>query len=689
MVNNSQPYSLTWAQIRHKSGGLNLPKAVTEFIDNDIDAQKENSNGYSFMKSYYNESENIGYVAFWSESTGLTDIAHLYGLADEIVKKGDNNIGDKNHGHSAAVAYIRPNSIYSETKVLATQEIHSLEFKVAEFDARVENMNTGIEHDYRNIDVTSSMIVMNNKNQHFNTVLQIIANAVRTEDLKDDLLSIINGTKSSYMIHIMEFDNTHRYSQTLMDDELNEFLPSINLHYGDILRKGYQIVFESNASSIPTKFANTNTALSPILAPTKFRPITIMCTIYECNNNNKKETFLQCVVVIGGHELTFYISDLSNDARTKKPVIFHQAKPYYVHAIKEGTFTFQVNCVSEDVFTRHSNSLGTDLKGVDNTRGVYTEVFGRILGKPYWDKLWGAARNSGYVGAILSINSKKVVNKYFGLQSNKHNSELGDSHPVIQKLLEITMKGIIKNYSDYNCQTTKTGVTTWKYEDVFTHLFEKTGAKKKRTKNEIANTTPLQTTEKPIQEIAISMNESTLDTLQRAANEDISPSPELVESPSSEIVQSPASELVESPSSEIVQSPASELVESPSSEIVQSRASELVEQPSSELVEQPSSKLVEQPSSKLMEQSSSEIADQLRNTKLPEIKQTISEGLTIIACTNGKILIQDDGLQIGELPGVGCATMLQRWLENVNTHYGETVTKSLISNMCKPFSINS
>jgi hypothetical protein len=136
-----------------------------------------------------------------------------------------------------------------------------------------------------------------------------------------------------------------------------------------------------------------------------------------------------------------------------------------------GTFTLEYNCVSEESYKKHSSSLGSDLRGVDNTRGVYTNIYGRSLGKPYWaSKGWSAIRNSGYIGANLSINSKKVANSYFGLQSNKHNSELADSHVVVQAFLDVAMKCIIKNYSDYKKSTSKSGVKTWNTEKFFKQL---------------------------------------------------------------------------------------------------------------------------------------------------------------------------------------------------------------------------
>jgi hypothetical protein len=479
---------MKWAQIRGKSGGMNFPKALTEFIDNDIDAQSDSdSSKQTYIKSFTNPVTHKAYLLLYSNSKGLADIAHLYGLGSSIVKKGEGSIGDKNHGHSAAVAFLSPDNIYSETRTSAGTT-HSLEFRVAEFNAHVDTMADSPSADYRKIDVKQYMNVYSGRNDVQTETLLNAAKTLRTPELIDAFDEILAGNSPHYMLHMLEFGASHPHANTLLDGELIDFFPSISLHYSTILKKGYKILFEPNAKSNSLCRADSDSAVSPFVSVEQYPTIKYLCNIYEVNSPIK-ETYLQISVNCGGHERDFYVTDRPFlNKRLKKTEVVQEPNPAWA-ALEQsnmGTFTLEYNCVSEESYKKHSSSLGSDLRGVDNTRGVYTNIYGRSLGKPYWaSKGWSAIRNSGYIGANLSINSKKVANSYFGLQSNKHNSELADSHLVVQAFLDVAMKCIIKNYSDYKKSTSKSGVKTWNTEKFFKQLL---GGKDESDANTAAST---------------------------------------------------------------------------------------------------------------------------------------------------------------------------------------------------------
>ena len=470
MVMNSHPFSMKWAQIKGKSGGMNLPKALTEFLDNDIDSQNGVDTKHTYMKSYMNTTTHKACLVLWSNSIGLDDIAHLYGLGETIPKKGEGSIGDKNHGHSAAVAFLSPESIYSESK-LADGRFRSIDFRVSDFNTAVERMTLSESMDYRKIDVKDYIVVEPFRKAERTEFLTGLVKNIRAPEMKDDFGEIILTKKSSYMLHVLEFGVYHPHTHVLLDAEISEFFPSLSLHYSSILKSGYSMLFEPNARSGALLCADAETALSPLIDPKTFAPIVFNVGIYEHETIVRKETYLHVLVNCGGHEREFYITDCPFvNKRLKKTELIVEPNPQWSNAVLVGNFTFEYNNIQEETFKKYSASLGSDLRGVDNTRGIYTNIFGRTLGKPYWSKSWSAARNSGYIGASLSINSKKIANNYFGLQSNKHNSELADSHPVIQSFLDIAMKCMIKNYSDYKRATSKSGVKVWKADKYFDQL---------------------------------------------------------------------------------------------------------------------------------------------------------------------------------------------------------------------------
>lgn len=465
---------MKWAQIRGKSGGMNFSKALTELIDNDIDSQLSltGSVKHTYIKSFTNPVTQKAYFLLVSNSQGLADIAHLYGLGATIVKKGEGSIGDKNHGHSAAIAFLSPDTIYSETRV-AAGTTHSLMFRVGAFNAHVDTMADSPTADYRKIDVKEYMTVFGGRSEAQLETLLYAAKTLRTPEFKADFDEILSQTKSNYMFHILEFGSSHANMNTLLDGELIDFFPSLSLHYSSILKSGYTILFEPNAKSAALKKADSESALTPFVSVEQYPTITYLCSIYTVDSA-VKETYLQVTVNCGGHERDFYITDTPfQNKRLKKSEVVQEPNPAWatLQQTLVGTFTFEYNCISEEAYKKYSTALGSDLRGVDNTRGVYTNIYGRTLGKPYWSKSWGAVRNSGYIGASLSINSKKVANTYFGLQSNKHNSELADSHPVVQAFLDVSMKCLIKNYSDYKKKgTSKSGVKAWNTEKFFKQL---------------------------------------------------------------------------------------------------------------------------------------------------------------------------------------------------------------------------
>ena len=611
MVMNSHPFSMKWAQIKGKSGGMNLPKALTEFLDNDIDSQKGVANMFTYMKSFMNTVTNKACLLIWSNSVGLEDIAHLYGLGETIPKKGEGSIGDKNHGHSAAVAFLSPETMYSETR-LADGRTRSLEFRVDAFNTVVDKMTTSEAMDYRKIDVKEYMTVEPFRTAARADYLAAVIKAIRAPEMKDSLANIMNMKTMPYMLHILEFGVDHPHTNTLLDAEISDFFPSLSLVYSSILKSGYSILFEPNARSGGLLRADAESALTPLIDPKTFVPISFNVDIYEYETPLRKETYLHISVTCGGHEREFYITDCPFvNKRLKKTELIHEPNPAWSNAVLVGNFSFEYNCIQEDIFKKYSTALGSDLRGVDNTRGIYTNIFGRILGKPYWSKAWSAARNSGYIGASLSIASKKIANLYFGLQSNKHNSELADSHPVIQAFLDIAMKCMIKNYSDYKRATSKSGVKVWRADKFFDQILG----------NKVDEPAPKK------------------DGVKVA---DVANSPDATNS---------ASETAS------VSDSTNSIVES-----VESEGETAVAKPEQKKMDEPLKPLTAEPAKPLEP-----------TPKIPEPVER--KGLTFEAASSGKLIAMDDTTVLGEIPGLSQSANLQKYFEVLNRQFGHEKAK--------------
>ena len=467
---DSQPFSHKWTGIRGTSGGLTLFKAFSEWYHNDCDSQKDS--GYSYTKSYFDVDTKTAYILHWSGSSGISQIEHLFSLGSTIVKKSSDNIGDKNHGHAAAVAFFNPTSMYSES--LADGKYQSLTFKVKDFDDRVEKMNTGEETDYRAISVKDYMSIKREKNALYHEITTKIKDSIVDSEMKSDLESIMASNKSSYMLHLMTFDQNHLYSKSLIDDEYNNLFKSISVYYCDILKDNYTIKFEASSKPIKgpiTRVADSTTAISPILDPEVYHPIHIACSMYEYTNKKTEEidTFMKGEMRVEGHSCRFYVENGGTEKRKVYPIRF-ESKKEWSNAIEKGSFALSLNCPSKQLFTAYSNHLGS----VDEARGVLMKMFGCILGKPSWDKeSMGSQRNAGYFNIMVDMLSKNTANTYFGLKSNKHNSDLLDSHPVIRYFIGKIVKGIIDNYASYKVSTSTSGVKVWDSCHIFKQLLNK------------------------------------------------------------------------------------------------------------------------------------------------------------------------------------------------------------------------
>jgi hypothetical protein len=276
----------------------------------------------------------------------------------------------------------------------------------------------------------------------------------------------------------MTFDQNHLYSKSLIDDEYNNLFNSISLYYGDILKENYTIKFEASSSPIKgpiTRVADSSTAISPTIDQEVYHPIHITCSMYEYTNKKTKEvdTFMKGEMRVEGHKCVFYVEDASSEKRKLYPIRF-ESKKEWENAMEKGEFTLSLNCPSKPLFTAYSNRLGSDIRGIDEARGVLMRMFGCFLGKPSWDKeSMGSQRNAGYFNVIVDMLSKNTANTYFGLKSNKHNSDLLDSHPIIRNFIGKIVKGVIDNYTNYKISTSTTGVKVWDSDKVFKQLLGK------------------------------------------------------------------------------------------------------------------------------------------------------------------------------------------------------------------------
>ena len=483
VIQSGHPFSMKWNTIRQGAGGMSVSKAITEGIDNDIDANAT----FTYTKSWKDPVTLTAYFLNFNNGKGLDDLPHLFGLGEKTFKKDETMIGNYNHGHMAMVGFFNPTSYHAYSKT-ASSASSVLNFNVQGFDGSVASISQGGNSDYRSVDIKDYMSVSNSVTD-INSILSRIAKYIHNPDMKDFLQQIISGTAPHFLLNLYSFKNGHRFYKEVVDDEIVNTFPSLSLTYYDPLYKGYSIVTEVSSTDEKkggyiVKKADASTVLSPICSRETYPAISFLCKMYSSDN----EDYIHILVQLeNGETKDLYLTNKPDDARKTVNTVFPTTvcRDYWnPPAFKsEGTFSFEINCPSEAVFTAFSSALGTDLNGVDNTRGIYTRFMGRGGGKPFWmpggttNGGWPAARNSGRIGALLQTRKKHIAEEYLGLQSNKHNTDLSSAHPLIKRFLTLVMTGIINKYTNYNLPTTKTGVKKWVLSDICDMLMEKKKSK--------------------------------------------------------------------------------------------------------------------------------------------------------------------------------------------------------------------
>ena len=240
--------------------------------------------------------------------------------------------------------------------------------------------------------------------------------------------------------------------------------------------QSHSIKFE--ASSKPankpiTYTADSNSAISPILDPHIYKPITITFTMYEYRDKKTDEThfFMKGDIRVQGHNRVFYVDDTNSDKR-KVYHVRNEIKKGWENSIEKGYFVLRVNCPSKTVFDHYHSKLGSDFESKDDVRGVLIKLYGCYLGKNSWiKKHWGMQRNAGHINIDIDMVSKDIANDWFCLKSNKHTSEFASSRPLITHVVGNIVKQIINNYTGTtNKSLSDKGIKVWDIKKIFTEL---------------------------------------------------------------------------------------------------------------------------------------------------------------------------------------------------------------------------
>jgi hypothetical protein len=269
----------------------------------------------------------------------------------------------------------------------------------------------------------------------------------------------------------MEYNND---KQTEINDEFLKNYKSLNLFYYKSLENKFNIDFQPVSGE---KISLTSKDAVNPLGSSKFARILINGKIIQVDGN---KTYLSCELSIEGYSGSkkFWFVDTPVDKIKRIRIV--EEEPVLTNMVEHGDFELRITVISDQETITQKDSTGF---GVDELRGLYCLYIDRILGMPYFSKLWGAARNAGGIRAELRFNNQSFAENYLLIQSQKHRTNLDNSHRILQGLFKSTIGNIIKKYSNYTTDSSK-GITHWNLNDVYNTILELQPKKEKEKEKE-------------------------------------------------------------------------------------------------------------------------------------------------------------------------------------------------------------
>ncbi len=448
--------------------GLGVEQPVSEEDDNSWDA---GSNIIIKIATPFSGESGKSFFLHCDLGKSTSDPRSVLGVGREIKKKNDGDIGLKIAGAFNSLCRYNPTNFYAFCKV-SSGPVNIMTYA---FGDHVQKINQVMEHgsrDYRDVDrwfednqvVKDEVSYRNDVSDH--PVIQEVINAIQNDEMKETLRRIISGGAEQYTLFIRE------YNTPLPDDipeGIYQALAFAKMHYHKQLMMGKEI-----------KYLDPNNRLHHITGADAFTPLGDISQFpwvrLEGNVCELSDGGI-CLAVslriedshgVSADSKTFYITNsqlLIADGRKKLKLITDNIPWPPQDSEYRGSMTMRISCIGQAAQDAQVVALGAGEMGTrDSLRGLYCD-YNRILGLPYWNNgkdSWGAQRNSGGIRAVLSFPGQWIAENMVSILYDKQRTNLANAHPILKKLFDMSIKTIIKKYSEYtNKSTSTTGVKRW------------------------------------------------------------------------------------------------------------------------------------------------------------------------------------------------------------------------------------
>jgi len=481
---------MTYKSCRGAAGGMDLPKAYTEGVDNSFDA------GALVHLSGLMTLDLAGPTqVYWvlNDGPGETAMPHLYGIADEAaVKMEKTDAGIFNSGHTAATGFFDPKEIYSESGI--DGRAFGLNFRTADFVTEYEKY----PDDMYKAKIATYMRELEERPPSRQELLEKILAKITEENVKEFFGKLVAKELPDYMLHIYVL----RKEKYLDPEQFRQFMPSLRMTYNEILGEGAQIihVLDEPAPNNVLCYKADN-AIDP-LWDTKTFPV--LCAVADFRRHTSG--LLAKVTLYNEADTSvtkvLYAAPSTNGQRkgalepsSQPPTGWDTSAPFI-------EVNYRMNLIGEDAAWKLYGALGggkkySDLQGIDDIRGILLKWAYRLLGKPYWkkgghDRLgFGDARNMKFARCVISAESSNAdarqakldIVDSLKIQSNKHNCDMDTCDPMISFIHTILFGTLTHSYAHCNDGINKgpKGRTTpWKLDEFYREIIRNWGPPKEK-----------------------------------------------------------------------------------------------------------------------------------------------------------------------------------------------------------------
>jgi hypothetical protein len=463
------PPSLGASNARKGSENMTPGKGIGEKAD---DAFDEKGNPY-FKTTRNNEQMSLLSFNMGENCHNLLSVLRITNGKTSIVRKKQDKIGLKNKGTYATICCLEPDAVSICSRDLSGNPTE-IKFRSGEF-FKTLNVKGDDHMDYTDHDISPYVTESFRTPETEADIRNNILTNVKNDQMKAHITSILDNTAPHYFFMHLTFNKNHHLYGTL-DQMIAEYIPSMNLYHGQILkaRPGSSITFENSDKILTTLDASTAVDYTfgsqKIVANVEVRSRLV-------NDVNLEDIFKVDLSVDGTVRRptdTFYITNKPTNETFKGSQHLCEKPPQWDTMTPVGTFPAYLAFLSKDEDIKQQNAIGGEYKkDSDKLRGVLVKWNKRGLGQPWWPSkrpLWATKHNAGPLRIELSIENNRAIIEMLNVQTDKGNVDLSEAHPCMLRLLDHFMNLATNFSSSKKGADAKALGNTWKPVFTLDHL---------------------------------------------------------------------------------------------------------------------------------------------------------------------------------------------------------------------------